>query len=48
MARSKFEDKDSGFPQLVKDDPYRLLFADCTTAEEVVQLQAEVDEAERS
>lgn len=31
-----------------KDDPYRELFADCRTPEQVLQLQQEIDEAERS
>lgn len=33
-------------PQPVKDDPYAELFADCTTPEEVLELQAEIEAAE--
>lgn len=42
----KMEDPDSGKPTRVKDDPYRELFADCQTTEDVLQLQAEIDAME--
>jgi hypothetical protein len=45
---SKINDDKSGKPVKVKDDPYAELFADCRNAEEVLQLQAEIEEAERS
>lgn len=35
-------------PVSAEDDPYAELFADCTTAEDVLQLQREIEEAERS
>lgn len=41
----KFDDR---FIEVDEDDPYAELFADCTTAEEVLQLQAEIEAAERS
>jgi len=44
----KMTDPDSGRPQRVKDDPYKDLFADCVTVEDVLQLQREIDIAERS
>ena len=46
---AKWSDKftDSGMKP-ADDDPYAELFADCTTAEDVLQLQREIDEAERS
>lgn len=42
----KMEDPASGQPRKVTDDPYEELFADCTTAEDVLQLQAEIDAME--
>jgi len=48
MAKDKMTDPASGNPRLVKDDPYAELFADCRTAEDVLQLQREIDEAESS
>lgn len=49
MAKfDKMNDPASGRPQKVTDDPYAELFADCTTPEQVLQLQREIDEAERS
>lgn len=44
----KFTDPASGAPQRVTDDPYAELFADCVTPEDVLQLQAEIEAAERS
>jgi hypothetical protein len=32
----------------IDDDPYDELFADCQTPEDVMQLQTEIEEAERS
>jgi hypothetical protein len=46
MPRSKFEDSDSGKPSRVVDDPYAELFADCTTPEQVLELQREIEQAE--
>lgn len=45
-----YGDDAGGKPSRVfeKDDPYADLFADCTTPEEVLQLQQEIDAAERS
>lgn len=48
MARDKFEDPDSGNPKREKDDPYAELFADCTTVEDVLQLQHDIEVAENS
>jgi hypothetical protein len=49
MARDKFEEYGDSFrPELDKDDPYADLFAACTTPEEVLALQAEIDAAEAS
>lgn len=43
----KFDD--AGMRQIKdEDDPYAELFADCTTPEEVLQLQREIEEAESS
>ncbi|WP_395690685.1 hypothetical protein [Nocardioides sp.] len=39
----KMSDPASGNPVRVEDDPYAEFFADCTTAEEVLALQAEID-----
>lgn len=46
MARDKMNDPASGRPEKVEDDPYAELFADCTTVEDVLQLQADIDKAE--
>lgn len=48
MANDKMSDPASGRPERVKDDPYADLFADCTTAEEVLTLQREIEAAEQS
>ena len=45
MAKDKFID--TGLKP-AEDDPYAELFADCTTAEDILQLQAEIEAAERS
>lgn len=48
MARPNTNPKFNGDSvEKVEDDPYAELFADCTTAEEVLQLQKEIEEAER-
>ena len=39
----KFDDK---FIREVEDDPYAELFADCTTPEQVLELQREIEAAE--
>lgn len=39
---------DDGGMKPVEDDPYAELFADCVTAADVLQLQKEIEEAERS
>ena len=41
----KFDDK---FITQDEDDPYAELFADCTTPEQVLELQAEIEAAEQS
>lgn len=44
---NKIEDPESGrLPEEVKDDPYVDLFAECTTTEEVLELQREIEAAE--
>lgn len=48
MPKSKFEDTDSGLFKKVKDDPYEELFADCTSPEDVLQLQRDIESAEAS
>jgi hypothetical protein len=45
-GRRKMEDADSGKPRAVEDDPWEELFADCVTAEDVLQLQADIDAME--
>lgn len=46
----KFDDTndDKGFRPAPEADPYAELFADCRTAEDVLQLQREIDAAEAS
>lgn len=48
MPKDKFLDPDSGSPSPEAEDPYADLFADCETPEDVLQLQREIEEAERS
>lgn len=43
----KFEDPESFKPRLVEDDPYAELF-EGLTAQEMLELQKEIDEAEQS
>jgi hypothetical protein len=49
MAPGKFDDDAlaGARPRLVADDPYFELFADCTTPEQVLELQREIEESER-
>ena len=42
----KFDEAASGNPEPVADDPYADLFADCVTADDVLQLQREIEGAE--
>lgn len=44
---SKMNDPDSGNPEKFDKDAYAELFADCTTVEEILALQEELNSHER-
>lgn len=44
----KMNDPASGRPRRDRDDPFAALFADCETAEDMLQLQRDIEAMERA